>query len=327
MITKMISSAVVGFIVSILLGIFIIPGLKRLKYGQNVRDDGPKSHLSKTGTPTMGGIIFMLAMIAVWLLLGMDSIVVLVGLLFTLSFGLVGFVDDYIKVAKKRSLGLRAIEKLGFQVIFAVMLAFYVSRNMRTSVWIPFTGIYFELGWMFVPFVVFFVLSVVNGVNLTDGLDGLATGVSFIICATYAIIFYHLSSSGIIPLQNANGMMIFASGFCGCLLGFLRYNVFPAKVFMGDTGSLALGGAISYMALMSNTTLLIPIIGGCFVASVVSVIMQVLSYKFRNGRRVLKMAPLHHHFELCGMKETRVVLMYVAATVVFCLLGLLALTL
>lgn len=326
MITKMIVAAVTGFITSIVLGIFVIPGLKRLKYGQNVRDDGPKSHLSKAGTPTMGGVIFMLGIVVVWMILGISSMTVLVGVLATFAFGLVGFVDDYIKVAKKRSLGLRAIEKLGFQVVFSIILAFYASHNMRTSVWIPFTDKYLELGWMFVPFVVFFVLSVVNGVNLTDGLDGLAAGVCLIICATYAIIFYHLSAGGIIPAQNADGLMVFAGGLCGCLLGFLKYNIFPAKVFMGDTGSLALGGAISYMALMSNTTLLIPIMGGCFVASVVSVILQVLSYKLRGGKRIFKMAPLHHHFELCGMKETKVVTMYVIATIVFCFIGLLSLT-
>lgn len=325
MVTKMIASTVFGFIISLGLGIFVIPGLKRLKYGQNVRDDGPQSHLSKAGTPTMGGIIFLLGITGVWLLFETINMTMLVGVLFTWGFGIVGFVDDYIKVVKKRSLGLRAIEKLGFQVIFAAALAFYISWNMGTKIWVPFTHIYLELGWMFVPFVVFFVLSVVNGVNLTDGLDGLASGVSLVVCATYAIIFYHLTKSGIIPLQNANGMMVFAGGFCGCLLGFLRFNVYPAKVFMGDTGSLAIGGAISYLALMSNTALLIPIIGGCFVASVVSVIMQVLSYKLRNGKRVLKMAPLHHHFELCGIKETKVVSMYIIATVILCLIGLLSL--
>ncbi len=324
MITTMIMSVLFGFLLCLGIGELTIPWLRKLKFGQQVRDDGPSTHLKKSGTPTMGGVIFLLGIVGVWLAFAMDNTAFWVGVLFTLGFGLIGFIDDYIKVVKKRSLGLRALEKLGGQIVIALIMAYYISKTVGTSVWIPFTGLNVEFGIFFLPFVVFVVLGTVNAVNLTDGLDGLASGVMLIISATYAIIYYMLSVQGIMPMENTTGMAVFCAGFSGCLLGFLRFNVYPAKVFMGDSGSLALGGALAYMAFMSNTMLLIPIVGGCLVASTVSVILQVGSYKLRGGKRIFKMAPLHHHFELCGVKETKVVAMYMIATFLLCLVGLLS---
>lgn len=324
MITTMILVIIACFFVCLLLGSICIPMLHKLKYGQQVRDDGPQSHLSKAGTPTMGGVIILIGLLAS-LLFAPSNRELMVGIGFTVAFGLVGFADDYIKIVKKRSLGLKPMQKIVGQLALAIGMAFYASSKVGTQIWVPFTEMRLELGMFYIPLMVFVVIGAVNSVNLTDGLDGLASGVMLVVSAAYALIFYHMAEQGILPMGDANGLLILTCGFCGCLMGFLRFNMHPAKVFMGDTGSLALGGGLAYMALCSDTVLLLPIMGGCFVASAVSDILQVGSYKLRHGKRVLKMAPLHHHFELCGIPETKVVGMYVLTTVILCLIGLLAL--
>ena len=324
MMTSMILPILFGFLFCIIAGEIGIPMLQKLKYGQQVRDDGPQSHLKKSGTPTMGGVIFLLGIVAIWLVFAPTNLYMIGCVFSTLSFGIVGFLDDYIKVVKKRSLGLNPKQKIACSLAFAVIMGIIASINAGTKVWIPFINVYLNFGILFVPFAVFFVIAVTNSVNLTDGLDGLASAVMVVICITYAIIYYLMYRAGEISFADARGIIVFACGLCGCLLGFLRFNIHPARVFMGDTGSLALGGALSFMALMSNSMFLIPIVGACFLVSAVSVILQVGSYKLRNGKRIFKMAPLHHHFELCGVKETKIVSMYTIVTVIFCLVGLLA---
>lgn len=328
MIKTIILTTTITFIICLGSGMFFIPFLRKLKYGQQVRDDGPQTHLKKTGTPTMGGIMMLFALVVgCAIFAGGDKWqYVMPALIVTLGFGLIGFLDDYIKVVKKRSLGLRAYQKIIGQLIVAIAFAVFAQSVMGTKIWIPFTGNYVDFGWAYIPFIVFVVVGVVNSVNLTDGLDGLASGVTLIVAVTYAIIFYHFADANVFPKDFMGGLLIFASAFIGALLGFLRFNVYPAVVFMGDTGSLALGGAVAYLAIMSNTVLLLPIIGGVFVASTVSVILQVGSFKLRHGKRIFKMAPLHHHFELLGLPETKVVSLYMITTVILCLIGLLAIS-
>ncbi len=321
---------IISFLATLLLGITLIPWLKKLKFGQTVRDDGPKTHLKKTGTPTMGGIIFIIPLILVSLLQtrGRGEYVI-VAVLSTLGFGLIGFLDDYIKVVKKRSLGLRAYQKIISQLVIAVTLAFYAYLNpyIGSSVIVPLIGAEWDLGVFYIPIVVFIILGTVNSVNLTDGLDGLCSGVTLVITATLSIILTFAAK-----LANAGGqawltnnyqdLIVFSAALTGALLGFLRYNAYPAQVFMGDTGSLGLGGAISALSILLRIPLWIPIFGGIYMAEAISVILQVGSFKLR-GKRIFKMAPLHHHFELKGMPETKVVSMFMIATVFLCLITLL----
>lgn len=322
MIWMTVLAVVICFVVTLVIGKIAIPMLHKLKYGQQVRDDGPQTHLKKAGTPTMGGVVMLIALLFV-VFFDITNITLWLAVAFTIGFGVIGFIDDYIKIVKKRSMGLSAIQKIIMQFILAGLMAFYASRTTGTVVWIPFVNKLFDMGSFYVPFMMFVVIGAVNSVNLTDGLDGLATSVMLIIMAAYTIILFNLSKAGILKIGDINAMMYFSGGLIGCLMGFLKYNLFPAKVFMGDTGSLALGGALSFVALCSNTVLLLPIMGGCFVMSALSVIIQVASFKL-TGKRVFKMAPLHHHFELMGMHETKVVGMYIVITIGLCFLGLLA---
>ena len=321
---------IISFLATLLLGLILIPWLKKLKFGQTVRDDGPKTHLKKTGTPTMGGIIFIIPLILVSLLQtrGRGEYVI-VAVLSTLGFGLIGFLDDYIKVVKKRSLGLRAYQKIISQLVIAVALAFYAYLNpyIGSSVIVPFIGVEWDLGVFYIPIAVFIILGTVNSVNLTDGLDGLCSGVTLVITATLSIILTFVAKlandGGLIWLaDNYQELIVFSAALTGALLGFLRYNAYPAQVFMGDTGSLGLGGAISALSILLRIPLWIPIFGGIYLAEAVSVILQVGSFKLR-GKRIFKMAPLHHHFELKGMPETKVVSMFMIATVFLCLITLL----
>ncbi|KGG80565.1 phospho-N-acetylmuramoyl-pentapeptide-transferase [Caloranaerobacter azorensis] len=305
---------IISFMITLILGPILIPILKRLKVGQNVRDEGPKTHLKKQGTPTMGGIIMLIALVITTLssgLINRDMIVLLVA---TLSFGLIGFIDDFIKVVLKRSLGLRAYQKLIGQILFAVILAIYQSNTsiLGTKVLIPFLDKTLDLGMFYVPFIAFVVVGTVNSVNLTDGLDGLATGVTLIVLAFFGIVSITL---------GYNSIAIFSAALAGACLGFLKYNAHPAKVFMGDTGSLALGGAVSTIAILMNLPLILPIVGGIYFVEALSVIIQVASFKL-TGKRVFKMSPLHHHFELKGWKETKVVMVFWITTVILCLIGI-----
>ncbi len=325
----LIYSILLSFGVSLLLGPLAIPLLKRLKFGQMVRDDGPQTHLSKAGTPTMGGVIILLAAVLTCLVLFSGPVeYLLLAVLIMLGYGLVGFLDDFIKVLRRRSMGLRAYQKIIGQLGLAVVVALfaYNDPNIGSKLIVPFAGVEWDLGVWYVPFTVFAVLGVVNGVNLTDGLDGLASGVTLLNALTFGllyIVFIGNAAGRTLYADNLKNMLVFAGAVTGACLGFLRYNTYPARVFMGDTGALALGGALAVMAIMVRMTLIIPLIGLMFVLSVVSVVLQVGSYKLRK-KRVFKMAPLHHHFELKGNPETKVVAIYMIVTAITCLIALLS---
>ena len=307
---------VVSFLVALISGYYLIPFLKKLKYRQTVRDDGPVSHFQKMGTPTIGGILFLIPLIIVplyYIFRGMYMQMIPI-VIVTLSFGLVGFVDDYIKIYKKRKDGLYWKQKLFALLIVATVFAIYVKyyTDIETNILIPFVNVEIPLGMLFIPFTVIVLISTTNSVNITDGLDGLAGGITVIIMAFFAVVAVFKNEWEYIRILSA----IIAGG----CLGFLNYNSYPARVFMGDTGSLALGGAIASIAIMMKMPLLILIIGMIFVVETLSVIIQVASYKLRK-KRVFKMAPLHHHFELSGWKETRVVLVFWSITLVSCIIG------
>lgn len=324
-------------IVTIVLGPLLIPLLKRLKFGQTERDDGPQSHLKKTGTPTMGGIMFIIGILVGTLAFSLNATeLALPALLVTAGFALVGFLDDFLKVRYKNTVGLKAYQKIIAQFGIALVLALYAYNSpfIGPKIYLAFFGAEWDLGIFYIPFIMFVTIATVNSVNLTDGLDGLASGVSLIYAITMSIIFYYMSTVMALPgdagqaaqtqyAAELNSMSVFAAAVAGGCLGFLRFNSYPARIFMGDTGSLALGGAISAMAIFSRSVLLLPIMGACFVASSVSVILQVGSYKLRK-KRVFRMAPLHHHFELKGYAETRIVSVYMIITTFLCLICLLA---
>ena len=300
----------------------IIPFLHKLKFGQQVRDDGPQSHLKKQGTPTMGGLI-ILSSIIITSLFYIPSYPKIIPVLFmTAGFGIIGFLDDYIKIILKRSEGLTPIQKLAGQIVITGIFAWYVlnSGEVGTDMLIPFTGgfedgKFLSLGILFVPALFFVTLGTDNGVNFTDGLDGLCTSVTILV-ATFLTIVAIGEDMGISPITGA---------VVGSLLGFLLFNVYPAKVFMGDTGSLALGGFVASAAYMMRLPLFIPIIGLIYLAEVLSVIIQVTYFKKTGGKRIFKMAPIHHHFELCGWSETRVVAVFSIVTAILCMVAYLGL--
>lgn len=306
----------VSILIAWLSGIYIIPKLRELKFGQTVRDEGPQSHLSKNGTPTMGGVMIILAIVVATLLFAGINYSTIILLTSTLGFGLVGFLDDYIKVVKKRSLGLTAKQKIVMQVLFALLIpaAQYMYNPEATNLIIPFTEKTLNLGILYIPFMAFVMIGTVNAVNLTDGLDGLSSTVTVVVSIFFAIM---ASSLGYAE------MSVFSVSVVGACLGFLVHNRYPAKVFMGDTGSMALGGAVVGMAVLTNSALMIPIVGGIYFAEALSVIIQVVSFKTR-GKRVFKMAPIHHHFEQCGYKETKVVKLFAVVSVLLLVLGLMA---
>lgn len=328
---QLILAVLLGFLVPLALGPLVIPMLKRLKFGQTERECGPQSHLVKSGTPTMGGLMILAGLLAGTLTFSMAGMeFVLPALLMTFAFGLVGFLDDFIKVRRKRSLGLKAYQKIIAQLGISFIVALFAYNNpyIGPSVYLPFTGGEWNMGVWYIPFVMFVVIAEVNAVNLTDGLDGLASGVTLIYALAMALIFSLMSAMAnelgqVYYSANLGGMAVFCAAVVGACLGFLRFNAYPARVFMGDTGSMALGGAVSMMAICSRAVLLLPIMGACFVASAVSVVLQVGSYKLRR-KRIFKMAPLHHHFELKGVPETKIVALYMIVTAVLCLICLLA---
>lgn len=315
---QLIISLITSFIIALILGPIVIPMLKRLNIGQSIREDGPQSHLSKSGTPTMGGLIIFAALLIGVLTSGVLNKDIYILLLATFGFGLIGFIDDYIIVAKKRNLGLKAYQKIIGQVVLAVILALYQANTseLGTKVIIPFlNNEYLDLGIFYVPFIAFVVIGTVNSVNLTDGLDGLASGVTLIILAFFAFVSMKLGMESI---------SVFSAVLAGACLGFLIHNSYPAKVFMGDTGSMGLGGAVAAIAMLLNLPLIIPIVGGIYFAEALSVIIQVISFKL-TGKRVFLMSPLHHHFEHKGWKETKVVIVFWSITVLLCLVGIVAL--
>lgn len=308
---------VIAFAISVLLCPIMIPFLKKLKFGQFVRDDGPESHLKKSGTPTMGGLIILCSIVITSLLYMKSNPQILPVLFVTLGFGLVGFLDDYIKVVMKRSMGLHAWQKMIGQFLIAAIFAYYLANytDLGTSVIVPFThGMEWNLGFWFYPFLFVVLLGTVNGTNFTDGLDGLLSSIT-VLTATFFTVVAIGTASGLEPITCAA---------VGSLLGFLVYNVYPAKVFMGDTGSLALGGLIGATAVMLKMPIYIIIVGCIYLVEVLSVIIQVTYFK-KTGKRVFKMAPIHHHFELSGWPETKVVAIFSIVTAILCLIGLMAL--
>lgn len=295
-----------------------IPFLKRIKARQSIREEGPGTHLVKSGTPTMGGIVIIGATVLGCLVTGAYDTDMFIALLAFLAFGILGFLDDFVKVAMKRNLGLTAKQKLLLQIIIAVALAIYQAKVSvyGTSIYVPFVNRHWDMGILYIPFIAFVVVAMANSVNLTDGLDGLAAGCTMIVALFLALV-------GV--AYNFGSMAIFCAALTGACLGFLFFNRHPAKIFMGDTGSLALGGGVAAAAIMMNIELIIPIAGGVYVAEAVSVILQVLYFKKTGGRRLFKMAPLHHHFELSGLKETKVVIVFWLTTLGLCVISLLAL--
>ena len=322
MIHETILAIIIAFAISALLCPIIIPFLHKLKFGQQVRDDGPQSHLKKQGTPTMGGLI-ILSSIIITSLFYIPSYPKIIPVLFmTAGFGIIGFLDDYIKIILKRSEGLTPLQKLAGQIVITGIFAWYVlnSGEVGTDMLIPFTGgfedgKFLSLGILFVPALFFVTLGTDNGVNFTDGLDGLCTSVTILV-ATFLTIVAIGEDMGISPITGA---------VVGSLLGFLLFNVYPAKVFMGDTGSLALGGFVAFSAYMMRLPLFIPIIGLIYLVEVLSVIIQVTYFKKTGGKRIFKMAPIHHHFELCGWSETRVVAVFSIVTAILCMVAYLGL--
>ena len=296
------------------MGPLLIPALHRLKFGQSVRDDGPKSHLKKQGTPTMGGVIFFFTLTLGGIFLAKDSLTFWFLLATALGFGLIGFVDDYIKIVKHRSLGLTAWQKIIAQVALSAVLTYAVLKGLgiSTQLIIPGTKIVLDLGWGYIPLVMILLIGTTNAVNLTDGLDGLAAGVTLIVATGFGLIGY---------ISNFFSATLFAAVLMGSCLSFLFFNLHPAKIFMGDTGSFVLGGAIAALAIVTKTELFLPIMGVVYVAEVVSDIIQVSVYK-RKKKRVFRMAPLHHHFELGGWKEQKVVYTFWAAAAIAVLIGL-----
>ena len=319
-----VKTLVISFVISIILGFIIIPILKKLKVGQIERDDGPQSHLKKQGTPTMGGIIIIIAMILVvtgtyiWLTMHQEYEIankILPILLLTIGFGLIGFIDDFKKLVLKNTEGLKPSYKMIGLLVVSVAYVIYLVYGLKigTETYIPIVKTYITLPiYVYIPFAIVVILGATNAVNLTDGIDGLSSSVCAIIITCLAII-------GI--TSEIYEVSIFASIVIGCVLGFLMFNIHPAKVFMGDTGSLMLGGVISGLALYLKMPLLLIVIALVPVLETISVMIQVAYFK-KTGKRFFKMAPLHHHFELSGWKENKVVVVFSVATLLLCIIGL-----
>ena len=308
----------IAFVISLILGPIIIPFLRKLKMGQTERVEGVQSHLKKAGTPTMGGIIFLIATVVTSLFYVKDYPKVIPVLFLTLGFGIIGFLDDYLKVVLKRSDGLLPWQKFSLQVVVTAVFTYYLVNytDVNLAMRIPFwPDHYLNLGWLAIPVLFFAVIGTVNGVNFTDGLDGLASSVTLIVAVFFTVVSIG-TQSGIEPITCA---------VVGGLMGFLLFNVYPAKVFMCDTGSLALGGFVAGAAYMMQMPLFILLVGLIYLVEVLSVIIQVTYFKKTHGKRIFKMAPIHHHFELCGWSETRVVAVFSIITAVMCLIALLAL--
>lgn len=305
-------------LVSLIIPVIALPlfikYLKKHHMGQKIRQEGPDLHQHKMGTPTMGGVIVILTLvIIVWLLVPYNKYV-LWSLVATVGFGLIGLIDDLIKYLKKRSLGLLTMQKLFLQIIFALIVAYCVQQNtdLGTEIWLPFFKNSINLGRMFIPFLVLVLVSSVNAVNLTDGLDGLAAGLIIIAMLSFALIAY---------VQNILPMSLFSLIVAFTSFGFLIYNFYPARIFLGDVGSLALGGALASVAIFTRTELFLLIIGGVFAIETLSVILQVVSVKLR-GKIIFKMSPIHHHFELCGWKEPKIIIRFWVAGIILAIIGI-----
>lgn len=315
---KLILPVLISFAVTIVLCPIVIPFLRRLKFGQFIREEGPESHKKKSGTPTMGGIVILVSIVVTSLFYIKDYPNIIPIMFVTLGFGLIGFLDDYIKIVMKRNLGLRAWHKMLLQIIVTAVFGYYLKNytDVGTTIMIPFAkGEYVDISWLFLPMLFIVVLGTVNGSNFTDGLDGLESGVTVLIATFFSVVAI------IAPIGMNSGISPITCAVVGSLLGFLIYNVYPARVFMGDTGSLALGGFVASTAYMLRMPLFIIIVALIYLVEVLSVIIQVVYFKATHGKRFLKMAPIHHHFELCGWSETRVVAVFSIITAVLCLVA------
>lgn len=316
-----VAAFIATFLLAIIVGPIIIPLLTRLKFGQTVRDDGPATHFKKTGTPTMGGLIFLIPLIIVSFIFCVKYPDILPLVLVTLGFGAVGFIDDFIKVVKKRKDGLYANQKTFGLILVATIFAIYITyySNLGTEMIIPFAGIDITVTlpvWFYIPFVIFVLYATTNAVNLTDGVDGLCAGVTLIVMVFFTIVA--------MTRGEWDQIKVFSAIIAGGCLGFLAFNTHPAKVFMGDNGSLALGGAVAAVSIMMKMPWILVIAGFIYVIEALSDIIQVGSYKLRK-KRVFKMAPIHHHFELLGWKETKVVAVFWSITLIMCVVGFIAL--
>lgn len=307
-------SLFLSFILVVSLSPVMIPFLLRLKVGQTVRDEGPESHLKKNGTPTMGGLIILIGFLGGSVIFSGRYANTIPVILMTVGFGIIGFLDDYIKVVLKRSMGLRAWQKMALQIVVTAIFAIYMTRvsGIDLLIRVPFTGGYMiDLGWFSYVILFFAVLGTVNGANFTDGVDGLATSVTIIIASYFAIIAV-MENMGLEPTSLS---------IIGALLGFLIFNCYPAKVFMGDTGSLALGGYVIATAYMLNMPLYVVIVAFIYMIEVISVMMQVGYFKLTHGKRIFRMAPIHHHFELGGWSEVKVVTVFTIVTFFACVIS------
>lgn len=314
---KIFIPVLVSFALSVVMGPVIIPILRKLKMGQTEREEGVQSHLKKAGTPTMGGIIILLSVVVTSVFYIKDYPKIIPVLFVTLGFGLIGFLDDYLKVVMKRSDGLYPKQKMALQILVTAVFAFYLVKftDVSLAILLPFSGgKYWNIGWLAIPLLFIAVIGTVNGVNFTDGLDGLASSVTVLVATFFTVVAIG-TNSGVEPITCA---------VVGALLGFLLFNVYPASVFMGDTGSLALGGFVASAAYMLQMPAFILIVGLIYLVEVLSVMIQVTYFKKTGGKRFFKMAPIHHHFELCGWSETRVVAVFSIVTAILCLIALMA---
>lgn len=319
---KLILAFVIAFIVASGIGVFLVPFLRRIKAGQSIKTDGPTWHMSKNGTPTMGGVMFIAAVTVVCLTVGFSSMLGgdyghIFCLLFALVFGAIGFLDDYEKLKKKQNLGLTAGKKFLLQLVAAVAFIFLMRKfgYVTPNLYIPFWNVSFPIPEpVYVIFAAFVIVGTVNAVNLTDGVDGLATGTSFPVCVFFVAVTMLWGETYL-------SLGVFASGLAGGLLGFLLYNFNPAKVFMGDTGSLFLGGAIAAMAFAYDMPLILVTLGIVYIIETLSDIIQVSVFKLTHGKRVFKMAPIHHHFEMCGWTEKKIWVVFVTVTALMCVLA------
>ena len=328
-------AALTALLISLILGPWLIERMRRIKAGQFIREEGPKSDQVKAGTPTMGGILINVAII-IPTILWADILnpYIWIVLFVTAAYAAIGFVDDYRKLVKKRNLGLTAAQKFGAQFAVAALAALAIAylpmlkNNYSTSITFPFLkDVALNLGLLYIPFVMVVLVGASNSVNLTDGLDGLAIGSSLIAAVTYTVLTYAAGHARIADylriawVPQTGELAVFCGAMVGASLGFLWFNAHPAEIFMGDVGSLALGGAIGCLAVMIKQELLLVLVGGLFVLEAMSVILQVASFKI-TGRRIFKMSPLHHHFELSGWKETKVVVRFWIIAVIFAMIAL-----
>ncbi len=316
MIDNVIKAVLISFGISVVMCPILIPFLRKLKFGQYIREEGPKEHLKKSGTPTMGGLI-ILCSVVITSMMYIEYYPAIIPVLFmTLGFGLIGFLDDFIKIVMKRSMGLTPLQKMSLQLIITTVFAIYMYRNIDdTSLIIPFTnGMTIDVGILYIPLLYVVVIGTVNGANFTDGLDGLVSGVTIMIAVFFTVI----------GIATGSGTEPISAAVAGSLLGFILYNSYPARIFMGDTGSLALGGFVASVSYMLDMPLILLIVALIYVIEVLSVIIQVTYYKLTNGKRIFKMSPIHHHLEMCGWPETRIVTLFSIITAVLCIFAYIA---